>query len=289
MAMSNWLEDVRYALRALTARPVYALASIAVLAIAIGANTTVFSVFNGLFLRPLPYPDGDRLVMVYDSYPKMDMPNAGTSIPDYLDRREQAPSLESLAIFAEHAAHARRRRTAAARCSSRARRRRCSKCCASRRPLGRAFTADEETLGNERVAVLSYGLWSTRFGARPDIVGSDIRLDGDSFRVDRRHAGGVRVPEPRHRRIRAVRVHAGADERCRARQSVLEQRRAAAPGATVEGLNAELDGDRAAQRRGGPRAGRRRHGGRIHGPRRSRCATSGRQSQGRCSSCSRRS
>ena len=113
MAMSNWHEDVRYALRAL-ARAVYALASIAVLAIAIGANTTVFSVFNGLFLRPLPYPDGDRLVMVYDSYPKMDMPNAGTSIPDYLDRREQAPSLESLAIVAPSAAHARRRGTAAA-------------------------------------------------------------------------------------------------------------------------------------------------------------------------------
>ena len=100
MAMSNWLEDVRYALRALAARPVYALASIAVLAIAIGANTTVFSVFNGLFMRPLPYPDGDRLVMVYDSYPKIDLPNAGTSIPDYLDRREQAPSLEGLAILA---------------------------------------------------------------------------------------------------------------------------------------------------------------------------------------------
>ena len=49
--------------------------------------------------------------------------------------------------------------------------------------LGRVFTADEETLGNERVAVLSYGLWNARFGARANIVGSGIRLDGDSFRV----------------------------------------------------------------------------------------------------------
>src|SRR5262245_5106541 len=98
--MNSALQDVRYALRALAARPLYAIASIAVLAIAIGANTTVFSVFNGLFLRPLPYPDGDRLVMVYDSYPKIDLPNAGTAIPDYLERRE-APSLESLAIVAQ--------------------------------------------------------------------------------------------------------------------------------------------------------------------------------------------
>ena len=96
-----WSEDFRYALRALANRPLYALASIAVLAIAIGANTTVFSAFNGLFLRPLPYAGGDKLVMVYDSYPKMNLEYAGTAIPDYLERREQAPSLENLAIITE--------------------------------------------------------------------------------------------------------------------------------------------------------------------------------------------
>src|SRR5690606_31241951 len=85
---AGFFQDVEYALRALAARPVYAIASIAVLAIAIGANTTVFSVFNGLFLRPLPYPEGDRLVMVFDAYPNVGLDNAGTSIPSYLDRRE---------------------------------------------------------------------------------------------------------------------------------------------------------------------------------------------------------
>ena len=80
MTAAGLLQDLGYALRALASRPLYAFASIAVLAVAIGANTTVFSVFNGLFLRPLPYPDGDRLVMVYDSYPKVGMANAGTSI-----------------------------------------------------------------------------------------------------------------------------------------------------------------------------------------------------------------
>ena len=92
-------QDVRYALRALARRPMYAIVTILVLAIAIGANTTVFSVLNGLFLRPLPYPDGDRLVMVYDSYHEdRQLEYAGTAIPDYLERREQAKSLESLAI-----------------------------------------------------------------------------------------------------------------------------------------------------------------------------------------------
>ncbi len=94
-------QDLFYALRALAHRPMYAAITILVLAIAIGANTTVFSVLNGLFLRPLPYAEGDRLVMVYDSYTKIgNLGNAGTAIPDYLERREQAKSLESLAITA---------------------------------------------------------------------------------------------------------------------------------------------------------------------------------------------
>jgi len=104
-----WSEDVRYALRALASRPLYAFASIAVLAIAIGANTTVFSVFNGLFLRPLPYPDGDRLVMVYDSYPKMNLEYAGTAIPDYIERREQAPAQQPRATRGAMAMRARHR------------------------------------------------------------------------------------------------------------------------------------------------------------------------------------
>ena len=193
MAMSNWLEDVRYALRALTARPVYALASIAVLAIAIGANTTVFTVFNGLFLRPLPYPDGDRLVMVYDSYPKVNMPNAGTSIPDYLDRRAQAPSLESLAIFTERPrtlageGPPQRLRVALASASL-------FEVLRTGPALGRVFTADEETLGNERVAVLSYGLWNARFGARHEHRRQQHSTRRRLVPSRRRHAGGVRVP-----------------------------------------------------------------------------------------------
>ena len=97
--MHTLFKDTRYAIRALLSRPSYALVTVLVLTLAIGANTTVFSVFNGLFLRPLPYPQDDRLVAVYNAYPKMGLAIAGTSIPDYLDRREQAPSLEDIAIY----------------------------------------------------------------------------------------------------------------------------------------------------------------------------------------------
>ena len=69
------------------------------LALGIGANTAIFSVIHGMYLRPLPYPAGERLVEVHNVYPKMGLDNAGTSIPDYLDRRSQAPSLEDLAMY----------------------------------------------------------------------------------------------------------------------------------------------------------------------------------------------
>jgi hypothetical protein len=61
-----------------------------VFALVIGAKPMVFSVFNSFLLRPLPYPHGDRLVTVYNTYPKLAVDVAGASIPDYLDRREQA-------------------------------------------------------------------------------------------------------------------------------------------------------------------------------------------------------
>jgi predicted permease len=179
---SGFLQDLGYALRALASRKLYAVASIAVLAVAIGANTTVFSVFNGLFLRPLPYPDGDRLVMVYDSYPTIGMVNAGTSIPDYLDRRAQAPSLESLAIISAGprtlVSNGSPQRLLVARASP-------SMFDVLRvaPAIGRAFTEDEAELGNERVVVLSHRVWSNQFGARRDVVGGDIRFDGLSYRV----------------------------------------------------------------------------------------------------------
>src|SRR5687767_6395767 len=157
----SWGQDIHYALRTLASRRLYAFASIAVLAVAIGANTTVFSVFNGLFLRPLPYPDGDRLVMVFDSYPKGNLLNAGTAIPDYIERREQASSLENLAIVAQFPrtlvsdGPPQRLQVAVASPSL-------FDVLRTAPAIGRAFTEEEATLGNENVVVLSHRLWNTR-------------------------------------------------------------------------------------------------------------------------------
>jgi predicted permease len=233
------LQDGRYALRALMKRPLYATVTVLVFAIAIGANTTVFSIFNGLFLRPLPYPDSDRLVMVHDSYPKIGLDNPGTSIPDYLERREQASSLENLAIFMEEprtlAGDGTPERVLIARASP-------SLFDVLRvgPAIGRSFTTGEATLDNDRVAVLSYRLWNTRFGARPEIIGKDIRLDGESFRVIGVMPEGFGFPD---RDIDAWIPFAFTEQQMsdaargfQFSESVGRLR----PGATIEGLNAEL-------------------------------------------------
>jgi predicted permease len=184
--MNTLRHDFRDALRALARQPMYAAVTILVLTLAIGANTTVFSVFNGFFLRPLPYPDDDRLVLVGNSYPKMlgaaNDAGGGTSVPDYLDRREQARSLENLAIYRREERTLSGDMTPEQLLLTRA------------SPslfnvlgvqplLGRSFTDEEATPGTERVVVLSHRLWRTRFGARSDAIGSDVRLDGEAFRI----------------------------------------------------------------------------------------------------------
>ena len=181
MVTTLW-QDLRYALRAFRTRPLHGGVTVRVLAIAIGANTTVFSLINGLFLRPLLYPDGDRLVMVYNAYEKLGLTDAGISIPDYLDRRAQATSLEELGIY----------RVAGRALTGEGPTQDILVAIASPSlfgvlgiapQLGRAFTEQEGTPGNDAVAVVSHDLWVQRFGGRTDIVGKEIRLDGQTLQI----------------------------------------------------------------------------------------------------------
>jgi predicted permease len=233
------LQDIRQALRSLAKRPSAAVLTVVVFALAIGANTTVFSVFNGFFLRPLSYPDDDRLVVLYDSLPKLGVPDGGTSIPGYLDSRAQAPALEAVAIYAparrtlegEHPVQLNLTRASASLLTV----------LGVAPALGRGFTDDEAVPGRDRVILLSHRLWTTRFGARADAVGEDVRLDGDSFRVV-----GV-MPERFGFPDRDVDAwvpyafslaEAADDQRFRGHSSSIGRLR---PDATLAGLNAELD------------------------------------------------
>src|SRR5215213_9542696 len=93
------MQDIRYAFRTLRKQPVFTLVAVLTLTLGIGANSAIFSLVYQILLRPLPYAEADRLVFVWNSYPLMGLPQASVSIPDYLDRRSQAPAIEDATLF----------------------------------------------------------------------------------------------------------------------------------------------------------------------------------------------
>src|SRR4051812_34825600 len=97
--LNHLFQDLRYGLRMLQSKPGFTFAAVFTLALGIGANTAVFSVIDTLLIKSLPYADSERLVHVYNTYPRNDLMIAGTAIPDYLDRRAQAPALSDAAIY----------------------------------------------------------------------------------------------------------------------------------------------------------------------------------------------
>src|SRR5919206_3755093 len=99
------MQDLRYALRTLRKQPIFTLVAILTLALGIGANTAIFSLLYQILLRPLPYPSADRLVFVWNTYPGINLAQASVSIPDYLDRRTQAPAVEDATLFTGRSAN----------------------------------------------------------------------------------------------------------------------------------------------------------------------------------------
>jgi len=176
-----FLADLRYSLRALLARPGFSLAALLTLGIGIGANAAIFSVLDGALFRPLPFPHAERLVDVRNVYPQMGLDNAGTSIPDYLDRRG-APALEELAIYTPVslalAEGGTPERLAGLRASPSL-----FGVLSTQPALGRAFTESDAVPGASPVVVLGHAAWQARFGGDPAVLGRRIRLDGTPHEV----------------------------------------------------------------------------------------------------------
>src|SRR5215213_6924554 len=93
------MQDIRYALRTLRKQPVFTLVAVLTLTLGIGANTAIFSLLYQVVLRPLPFPEADRLVFVSNLYAASSGDASSVSIPDYLDRRREAPAIEDAALF----------------------------------------------------------------------------------------------------------------------------------------------------------------------------------------------
>lgn len=182
--MLSLIQDVRYAARTLRRNTGFTTVAVVALALGIGANTAVFTVVNGVLLRPLPFPRPQRLVAL-SALPDDDNPfGVGAGLPDrlYIEFRKQDRYLESLAAFNTNQANM----TGAGEAAS------ISACYATadyfsvlraRPALGRTFLSDEDRPGSDHVVVLSHKLWQANFGGAPAAIGKTLKLDGESYTI----------------------------------------------------------------------------------------------------------
>ncbi len=180
MATTLW-QDLRYGVRMLLKKPGFALIAVITLALGIGATTAVFSVFYAVLLRPLPYPNADRLVAISEN--SLKSPDISVAYPNYLDWRAQQTVFEDMSarmptggIFAAGANEPERvlgRHVTSSFFST----------LGVQPMLGRAFTETESTPGAPPVIVISHGLWQRQFGGSPDAVGKSVTYNGEPWTV----------------------------------------------------------------------------------------------------------
>jgi len=178
----NFIHDIRYGARMLIKQPAFTIVAVLTLALGIGANTAIFSVVNAVLLRPLPFPNSDRLVMINTSNLARGITNFGTSTPDFLAWRERNHSFEKIAAFSSMSFNI----------SGRSEPERVTGAQASADVFtvlgvmpsqGRIFTPDEEIFGKHHVVILSDALWKGRFAADPAIVGQSMMLNGEPHTI----------------------------------------------------------------------------------------------------------
>jgi hypothetical protein len=181
--MSRWTvieqlgRDVRYALRLLAKSPSFTMVAILTLALGIGADTAIFSMVNGLLLRPLPYQDPGRLVVPATIFARHKTDRGPVALPDILEWKEQTDLFEAVAawnpasvVLTGSEEPERVRGLAVDRDYFRV---------MARAPLlGRTLSAEDNLPGKTRVMVLTWPLWMRRFGGDPAVVGRNVEVNG---------------------------------------------------------------------------------------------------------------
>jgi len=181
--MTTLLQDLRYAFRVFAKSPGFAAAAILSLAIGIGANTSIFSVVHALLVRPLPYADADRLAILWNRSPGLNIAEDWFSTAQYFDIKNAHTGFQDLAIalganFNLTGRGGDPERIGVIRVSSNL-----LPMLGVRPEHGRLFAAAEDVQGAPPVALLSHGMWTRRYGADPAVVGTSITLNGQSVEV----------------------------------------------------------------------------------------------------------
>jgi len=183
--MKTMWQDVRHGARVLVKSPGFAAAAIVVLALGIGANTAIFSLINAALLRPLPFKDPSRLVHIWHVPPAKSFPGMtrfAVSAANYLDWAGENHVFERTAIYSfasyDLTGTGNPESVQAGAVESTF-----FSVFGVSPILGRTFLPDEDQPGHGKVVILSYRFWQGYFGARPDIVGQKINLNGEAYTV----------------------------------------------------------------------------------------------------------
>lgn len=177
--MSAFLQDVRYNLRMLLKSPCFTTVVVITLALGIGANTALFSVISGMLLRPLPFPEPNRLVAMWTMLPRWG--REGASAPDFQDWRNSA-ALEDAAAVSRASMNlgnvSEPQRLIVGRATANL-----FSVMRVQPVIGRTFSAAEDRPAGPNVVMLGRSLWQRQFGGRVDVLGKTVKLNGISYEV----------------------------------------------------------------------------------------------------------
>ena len=174
--------DLKYAVRRLLQYPGFAVVVIATLAVGIGATTAIFSLVQAVLLRPLPYPEPERLVTTFHFYPSLNNLEAGFAVPTYRDLGQRTHLFEYYAVLSGNGmtltgkGEAQRLDAVQATADY-------FRVLGVEAAQGRTFAPGEDQLGHDHVAVLSHAFWSRNFGADRGVVGRTLQLNGEPYTV----------------------------------------------------------------------------------------------------------
>ncbi len=179
---ADTMQDFRFALRMFRKSPGFAAIVVLTLALGIGANSTIFSIINAVMLRPLPYANADRVMMLYESNPSRGFPQFSASPANFSDWRDQNRSFEHVAALTAgwfgFSANGAAERIMGTETTSGF-----FQMLGVNPVLGRAFSEEEYQKGKTNVALLNYGFWQRGFGGDPSAIGKAITIDGKSCTI----------------------------------------------------------------------------------------------------------
>ena len=174
--------DFRYAWRALNHQKSGSTIVVAMLALGIGANVAVFTLVNGLFLKPLPFPDPDRLVYINETAPRWNLETTGITYADFAQWHKAQQAFEAIATFNRRSFNV-ATENGADRMDGASVSADFARVLGIEPVIGRMFTAEEDRPKGASVALIGTSLWHERFGGRHDVLGQTIRLNSRQFTI----------------------------------------------------------------------------------------------------------